>query len=80
MWQILLITIILMGAIFALFSIRILLQKNGKFPNTHIGGNKALAKKGIYCATTQDKMEQKRVIHIPHLDLGDDYESTSTSC
>ena len=69
-----------MGAIFALFSIRILLQKNGKFPNTHIGGNKELTKKGIYCATTQDKMEQKRVVRIPHLDIGDDHESTTTSC
>ncbi|MBI9060362.1 MAG: hypothetical protein JEZ14_00095 [Marinilabiliaceae bacterium] len=80
MWQILLITIVLMAAIFALFSIKILLQKNGKFPNSHVGGNKALAKKGIYCATTQDKMERKRVIRVPHLDLGDDYESTTTSC
>ncbi len=28
-----------------------------KFPNTHVGGNKALNKEGVYCAQTQDYME-----------------------
>lgn len=80
MWQLLLITIVLMGAVFALFSIKIILKKNGKFPNTHVGGNRELAKRGVYCANTQDKIEQKKVIRIPHLDLGKEFESNTTSC
>jgi hypothetical protein len=30
-----------------------------KFPNSHVGSNKALAKKGIKCATTQDREAQQ---------------------
>jgi len=37
-----------------LLCINIIVKKNGKFPNTHIGGNPALRKKGIKCAQTQD--------------------------
>ncbi len=40
---------------------QILLKKGGKFPNTHVGGNKHLKKQGIACAQTQDKMERARV-------------------
>ncbi len=57
--KLLLITIVLMAAITALFAIRILVQKGGKFPNTHIGGNRDMAKRGIYCANTQHKMASK---------------------
>lgn len=38
---------------------QILLKKGGKFPNTHVGGNKHLQKEGVPCATTQDKMAQR---------------------
>ena len=40
---------------------QILLKKGGKFPNTHVGGNKHLKKQGIACAQTQDKMERAKV-------------------
>ena len=40
---------------------QILLKKGGKFPNTHVGGNKYLKKQGIACAQTQDKIEQGNV-------------------
>ena len=39
---------------------RILLKKGGEFPNTHVGGNKHLKKRGIYCAQTFDKIEQAK--------------------
>ena len=45
-------------AMFAM-AIWILLKKGGKFPNTHVSGNKHLKKEGIYCAQTQDKIEQR---------------------
>ena len=40
---------------------QILLKRGGKFPNTHVGGNKHLKKQGIVCAQTQDKMERAKV-------------------
>lgn len=41
-----------------LLGFRIFFVKDGKFPNIHIGGNKALRDKGINCATTQDRQAQ----------------------
>ncbi|HKK68117.1 MAG TPA: hypothetical protein VJ946_07880 [Bacteroidales bacterium] len=57
--KLLLISIILMAVVMALFGIRILFRKDGNFPNTHIGGNKHMARRGIYCASTQDKIANK---------------------
>lgn len=37
-----------------LLCVRMIVKKNGAFPNTHVGGNPALRKKGIKCAQTQD--------------------------
>ncbi|PWD99973.1 hypothetical protein DDZ16_08625 [Marinilabilia rubra] len=62
--KMLLVTIVLMGAVTALFAIRIIFRKGGKFPNTHIGGNRNMAKRGIYCASTQDKIASKDKRHI----------------
>ena len=39
-------------------AIRILLKKGGQFPNTHVSGNRFLKRQGVYCAQTQDKVEQ----------------------
>jgi len=44
---VLLIAVLLLG-------IRVFFVKGGKFPNTHIGGNKAMRERGITCAKTQD--------------------------
>lgn len=38
---------------------QILLKKGGKFPNTHVGGNRHLKRQGIHCYQTQDKIAQK---------------------
>ncbi len=43
-----------------LLGVRIFFTKNGKFPHTHIGGNKALADKGISCMKSQDLQEQNK--------------------
>ncbi len=51
-------TIIVFVAVF-LLGFRIFLSKNGKFPNIHIGGSKALKEKGVSCATSQDAEAQK---------------------
>ncbi|NQU88254.1 MAG: hypothetical protein HQ541_21105 [Mariniphaga sp.] len=41
-------------------AIRMLLVKGGKFPNTHVSGNKYLKQNGVYCSQTQDRLEQKK--------------------
>lgn len=39
-------------------AITMLVKKGGKFPNTHVSGNKYLKSKGVYCSQTQDRLEQ----------------------
>ncbi len=41
-------------------AITILLKKGGKFPNTHVSGNRYLKRNRVYCAQTQDKLEQRK--------------------
>ncbi|WP_016778237.1 hypothetical protein [Anaerophaga thermohalophila] len=62
--KLLVISVVLMAVITALMAIRILLKKNGHFPNTHIGGNKNMARRGIFCASTQDKIARKDRRHL----------------
>ncbi|MBO5800378.1 MAG: hypothetical protein UF067_05805 [Paludibacteraceae bacterium] len=57
--RLLLITVIIVGISVLLLGVRVFFTKNGKFPNSHVGGNKHLAKKGIFCAQTQDRMARK---------------------
>lgn len=57
--------ILLFGAVL-LLGVRIFFVKGGKFPNIHIGGNKALREKGIACATSQDREAQKSKKVSPH--------------
>ena len=40
-------------------AITMLVKKGGKFPNTHVSGNKYLKRKGVYCSQTQDRLEQR---------------------
>ncbi|MGL4331549.1 MAG: hypothetical protein ACRCZQ_10260 [Bacteroidales bacterium] len=60
MFKVLLIVIIIVGISVLLLGIKVFFTKNGKFPNTHIEGNKALSKKGITCAKTDDKQAQQK--------------------
>lgn len=55
MWQTLLLTLLIIAISFALLAITIIIKKNGKFPNTHVGGNKNMRKRGIKCAQSQDR-------------------------
>jgi hypothetical protein len=48
-----LVTIAMLG-----LATQILFKRGGKFPNTHVSGNKHLIKKGIHCYQAQDRMEQ----------------------
>ena len=55
MIQILIITSFLVAICVLLLGVRVFFTKNGKFPNTHVGGNEALKEKGITCMKSQDQ-------------------------
>ena len=59
MMRLFLITLLIIAACMVLMSVTILIKKDGRFPNTHVSGNKHLRKKGISSAQTQDKQAQR---------------------
>ena len=59
--KVFLLSLSLIAIAFAGLGISILIKKKGQFPNTNIGGNKEMIKRGIYCAQTLDKIERKKV-------------------
>ncbi len=68
MWKLILVTIVILAIVFVLLAIKIIFVKNGKFPNTHIAGNKHMRKKGIGCAKSMDKEEQGRKSLLDRMD------------
>lgn len=58
MLKTLLITLLIVAICIALLSVKIIFKKNGRFPNTHVSGNKAMRKRGIGCVQSQDREAQ----------------------
>lgn len=52
------VAVVLVGLGIAGMALQILVKKGGKFPNTHVSGNKYLKSQGIYCSQTQDRLAQ----------------------
>lgn len=50
---------ILVGVSLIGLGLNIFFRKGGKFPETHIGRNKAMKDKGITCASSTDRDERK---------------------
>ena len=59
MWKTFFTVIVFLLAAVVLLSVSILLKKNGKFPNIHVGSNPAMRKHKIGCVESQDKQAQK---------------------
>ncbi|HSH20975.1 MAG TPA: hypothetical protein VLA03_11005 [Draconibacterium sp.] len=57
--KVILLAVVILGIGMAGMAIRILVKRGGKFPNTHVSGNKYLKSQGVYCSQTQDKIEQR---------------------
>lgn len=55
------ITLVIVGLAILLLGVQTFFSKRRRFPNTHVGGNKAMAKKGIFCVQTQDAMERRNL-------------------
>lgn len=58
--KVILIAIALVSTAILALSIRIVLLKDGKFPETHISRNPEMKKKGILCVKTMDRVEQAK--------------------
>lgn len=54
-----LLAVLIIAISFVLLAITIIIKKNGRFPNIHIGGNKEMRKRGIKCAQSQDRDARK---------------------
>jgi hypothetical protein len=59
--QIIILSVIIVALAFAGLAVRLLIKKGGRFPNIHVGGNKHLNRRGIYCAQTQDRLERNEL-------------------
>lgn len=60
MLKTLLLTLLIVAACLLLLGIKILLVKGGKFPNSHVSGNKAMRERGIGCVQSQDRAAQRK--------------------
>ena len=51
-------SLLAVGLAVLLLAVGIIFKKNGRFPNTHVGGNRAMRERGISCHTSQHKEAQ----------------------
>lgn len=63
MLKIFLLSLGLIAIAVALLGIKVFSTKKGKFPNTHVSGNKYLRDKGIFCVQTQDRIARNKNIN-----------------
>ena len=63
MIKVLLLTTLIVAICMVLMAMTILLKKNGRFPNIHVGTNKHMRQRGIGCVETQDKQAR---LENPH--------------
>ena len=63
MLKIFLLSLGLIANAVALLGIKVFFTKKGKFPNTHVSGNKYLRDKGIFCVQTQDRIARNKNIN-----------------
>jgi len=61
MIKVIFLSILLLALAFLALATGILLKKDGKFPASQIGHNKAMRRKGIECPQTQDMKAQREV-------------------
>ncbi len=74
MLEVLILTIVLVLIAVLLLGIRVFFVKGGRFPNTHIEGNKALRQQGIHCAASMDRDERRQTTTNKNKNNNPDYE------
>lgn len=63
MFKTILIAIAFLGVAILLFGVKIFFTKNGKFPNSHVSGNKEMRKRGVTCVQSQDREERRKMLN-----------------
>lgn len=63
MLKTLLFTLIIVAVSIAFLSIKLIIKKHGRFPNTHVGHSAAMRKRGITCVQTMDLLERTENPH-----------------
>lgn len=63
----LLITLLIVAACILFLGIKVFFVKGGKFPNSHVSGNKAMRDRGIGCIQSQDREAQRK----PRFDINE---------
>ncbi len=59
MFKTILIAIAIIAVALVLLGLKMLLLKDGKFPNTHVSGNPKMKECGVGCAQSQDRNSRK---------------------
>lgn len=55
-----LITLLIVAISLALLGVKVFFTKGGRFPNGHVSGNKALRRRGVSCAQSQDREARQK--------------------
>ena len=55
-----LITLLIVAISVLLLGVKVFFVKNGRFPNSHVSGNKAMRQRGIGCVQSQDREAQRK--------------------
>lgn len=63
MLKTILLTMLIVAICVTLLCVKMLFQKGGRFPNTHVSGSKAMRERGIGCVQSQDRAAQR---HNPY--------------
>jgi len=62
MWMsVFIVSLVLLIVALLFLSVKLLLKKGSRFPQTSVGHNEEMRKRGIYCARTQDALERKKL-------------------
>lgn len=56
----LLITLLIVAICILFLGVKVFFTKDGKFPNSHVSGNKAMRERGIGCVQSQDREAQRK--------------------
>lgn len=53
-------SVLIIAIVLLLLSVRVIIIRNGKFPNLHIDGSNAMKDRNIHCAIKEDKLLRMR--------------------
>ncbi|MDO5447385.1 MAG: hypothetical protein Q4F34_06395 [Prevotellaceae bacterium] len=58
--KIFLFSVIIIAFVVLLLSVKVIFSKNGRFPNFHIDGSKAMKDRNIHCVIKEDRLLRQK--------------------